>query len=117
MLWNRLCGHVAPQVHPLHSDKGSQYISLAYTQRLQEAELLASTGCTGDSYDNALAESINGLYKTEVIQRKSWKNHAEVELATRAWVDWFNHLRLLERLGHILPVETEKAYYGSSANK
>ena len=70
-----------------HSDKGSQYVSLAYTQRLQEAEVLASTGSTGDSYDNALAESINGLYKAEVIHRKSWKNHAEVELATLAWVD------------------------------
>ncbi|EFS9644041.1 IS3 family transposase [Salmonella enterica] len=99
-----------------HSDKGSQYVSLAYTQRLQEAELLASTGSTGDSYDNALAESINGLYKAEVIHRKSWKNHAEVELATLAWVDWFNNRRLLERLGHIPPVEAEKAYYASSAN-
>lgn len=91
-------------------------MSLAYTQRLQEAELLASTGSTGDSYDNALAESINGLYKAEVLHRKSWKNHAEVELATLAWVDWFNNRRLLERLGHITPVEAEKAYYASSAN-
>ena len=65
-----------------HSDKGSQYVSLAYTQRLKEAGLLASTGSTGDSYDNAMAESINGLYKAEVIHRKSWKNRAEVELAT-----------------------------------
>lgn len=70
-----------------HSDKGSQYVSLAYTQRLQESELLASTGNTGDSYDNALAESINGLYKAEVIHHKSWKSHAEVELATLAWGD------------------------------
>ncbi|EMF07173.1 hypothetical protein F518_03456 [Serratia marcescens VGH107] len=99
-----------------HSDKGSQYVSLAYTQRLQEAELLAPTGSTGDSYDNALAESINGLYKAEVIHRKSWKNHGEVELATLAWVDWFNNRRLLERLGHIPPGEAEKAYYASSAN-
>lgn len=99
-----------------HSDKGSQYVSLAYTQRLQEAELLASTGSTGDSYDNALAESINGLYKAEVIHRKSWKSHAEVELATLAWVDWFNNRRLLERLGHIPPVEAEKTYYASSVN-
>ncbi|MCW8114096.1 IS3 family transposase [Yersinia intermedia] len=96
-----------------HSDKGSQYVSLAYTQRLQEAELLASTGSTGDFYDNALAESINGLYKAEVIYRKSWKNHAEVELA---WVDGFNNRRLLERLSHIPPIEAEKAYYASSAN-
>ena len=102
-----------------HSDKGSQYVSLAYTQRLPEAELLASTGNTGNtgnSYDNALAESINGLYKTDVIHHKSWKNHAEVELATLAWVDWLNNRRLLERLGHIPPIEAEKAYYASSAN-
>ncbi|HHZ4916028.1 TPA: IS3 family transposase, partial [Salmonella enterica] len=81
-----------------HSDKGSQYVSLAYTQRLKEAGLLASTGSTGDSYDNAMAESINGLYKAEVIHRKSWKNRAEVELATLTWVDWYNNRRLLERL-------------------
>ncbi|HAG5916141.1 TPA: IS3 family transposase, partial [Escherichia coli] len=84
-----------------HSDKGSQYVSLAYTQRLKEAGLLASTGSTGDSYDNAMAESINGLYKAEVIHRKSWKNRTEVELATLTWVDWYNNRRLLERLGHI----------------
>ncbi|EHR6965913.1 IS3 family transposase, partial [Escherichia coli] len=84
-----------------HSDKGSQYVSLAYTQRLKEAGLLASTGSTGDSYDNAMAESINGLYKAEVIHRNSWKNRTEVELATLTWVDWYNNRRLLERLGHI----------------
>ncbi|EEC8566405.1 IS3 family transposase, partial [Escherichia coli] len=84
-----------------HSDKGSQYVSLAYTERLKEAKLLASTGSTGDSYDNAMAESINGLYKAEVIHRKSWKNRAEVELATLTWVDWYNNRRLLGRLGHI----------------
>ncbi len=83
-----------------HSDKGSQYVSLAYTQRLKEAGLLASTGSTGDSYDNAMVESINGLYKAEVIHRKSWKNRAEVELATLTWVDWYNNRRLLERLGY-----------------
>ncbi|ELL5779423.1 IS3 family transposase, partial [Escherichia coli] len=82
-----------------HSDKGSQYVSLAYTQRLKEAGLLASTGSTGDSYDNAMAESINGLYKAEVIHRKRWKNRAEVELATLTWVDWYNNRRLLGRLG------------------
>ncbi|EHL5123431.1 IS3-like element IS1203 family transposase, partial [Escherichia coli] len=81
-----------------HSDKGSQYVSLAYTERLKEAGLLASTGSTGDSYDNAMAESINGLYKAEVIHRKSWKNRAEVELATLTWVDWYNNRRLLGRL-------------------
>ncbi|WP_404998626.1 IS3 family transposase [Escherichia coli] len=99
-----------------HSDKGSQYVSLAYTQRLKEAGSLASTGSTGDSYDNAMAESINGLYKAEVIHRKSWKNRAEVELATLTWVDWYNNRRLLERLGHTPPAEAEKAYYASIGN-
>lgn len=96
-----------------HSDKGSQYVSLAYTQRLHDAELLASTGSTGDSYDNAMAESINGLYKAEVIHRQIWKNRSEVELATLAWVDWYNNRRLLERLGHIPPAEAEQRYYAS----
>ncbi|EEQ1545250.1 IS3 family transposase [Escherichia coli] len=99
-----------------HSDKGSQYVSLAYTQRLKEAGLLASTGSTGDSYDNVMAESINGLYKAEVIHRKSWKNRTEVELATLTWVDWYNNRRLLERLGHTPPAEAEKAYYASIGN-
>ncbi|HFI8477180.1 TPA: IS3 family transposase, partial [Escherichia coli] len=99
-----------------HSDKGSQYVSLAYTQRLKEAGLLASTGSTGDSYDNAMAESINGLYKAEVIHRKSWKNRAEVELATLTWVDWYNNRRLLGRLGHTPPAEAEKAHYASIGN-
>ncbi|XJM30112.1 IS3 family transposase, partial (plasmid) [Escherichia coli] len=99
-----------------HSDKGSQYVSLAYTQRLKEAGLLASTGSTGDSYDNAMAESINGLYKAEVIHRKSWKNRTEVELATLTWVDWYNNRRLLERLGHTPPAEAEKSYYASIGN-
>nr|WP_199899983.1 IS3-like element IS1203 family transposase [Escherichia coli] len=99
-----------------HSDKGCQYVSLAYTERLKEAGLLASTGSTGDSYDNAMAESINGLYKAEVIHRKSWKNRAEVELATLTWVDWYNNRRLLGRLGHTPPAEAEKAYYASIGN-
>lgn len=96
-----------------HSDKDSQYVSLAYTQRLK---LLASKGSTGDSYDNTMAESINGLYKAEVIHRKSWKNRTEVELATLTWGDWYNNRRLLERLGHIPPAEAEKAYYASIGN-
>ncbi|WP_434082235.1 IS3 family transposase [Escherichia coli] len=110
-LWTR---RPSGTVH--HSDKGSQYVSLAYTQRLKEAGLLASTGSTGDSYDNAMAESINGLYKAEVIHRKSWKNRTEVELATLTWVDWYNNRRLLERLGHTPPAEAEKAYYASIGN-
>ncbi|HDH7417667.1 TPA: IS3 family transposase [Escherichia coli] len=99
-----------------HSDKGSQYVSLAYTQRLKEAGLLASTGSTGGPHDNAMAESINGLYKAEVIHRKSWKNRAEVELVTLTWVDWYNNRCLLVRLGHIPPSEAEKAYYASIGN-
>ncbi len=99
-----------------HCDKGSLYVSLAYTQRLKEAGLLASTGSTGDSYDNAMAESINGLYKAEVIHRNSWKNRTEVELATLTWVDWYNNRRLLGRLDHIPPAEAEKAYYASIRN-
>ncbi|ENZ8259021.1 IS3 family transposase [Escherichia coli] len=99
-----------------HSDKGSQYVSLAYTERLKEAKLLASTGSTGDSYGSAMAESINGLYKAEVIHRKSWKNRAEVELATLTWVDWYNNRRLLGRLRHTPPAEAEKAYYASIGN-
>ncbi|MEF6528183.1 integrase core domain-containing protein, partial [Escherichia coli] len=86
------------------------------SQRLKEAGLLASTGSTGDSYDNAMAESINGLYKAEVIHRKSWKNRAEVELATLTWVDWYNNRRLLGRLGHTPPAEAEKAHYASIGN-
>ncbi|QUR12280.1 IS3 family transposase [Escherichia coli] len=110
-LWAR---RLSGTIH--HSDKGSQYVSLAYTERLKEAGLLASTGSTGDSYDNAMAESINGLYKAEVIHRKSWKNRAEVELATLTWVDWYNNRRLLGRLGHTPPAEAEKAYYASIGN-
>lgn len=100
-----------------HSDKGSQYMSLAYTQRLNDAALLASTGSTGDSYDNAMAESINGWYKAEVIHRQSWKTRQDVELATLKWVDWYNHHRLMERTGYIPPVEAEKAYYASLNNR
>ncbi|MBF1996681.1 transposase, partial [Serratia symbiotica] len=74
-------------------------------------------GSTGDSYDNAMAESINGLYKAEVIHRQSWKNLAEVELATLTWVDGYNNRRLLERLGHIPPAEAEKSYYATTGNK
>lgn len=92
-------------------------MSLAYTQRLKDAELLASTGSTGDSYDNAMAESINGLYKAEVIHRQTWKNRAEVELAPLTWVAWYNNRRLLERLGHIPPAEAEQIYYASIGNK
>jgi transposase InsO family protein len=94
-----------------HSDRGVQYVSIRYTERLAEAGIETSVGSVGDSYDNALAETINGLYKAEVIYRQSWKNREAVELATLAWVDWFNHRRLLEPIGNIPPVEAEQKYY------
>ena len=95
-----------------HSDRGSQYLSIRYTERLAEAGVESSVGSTGDSYDNALAETINGLYKTEVIHRRGpWRTVDEVEYATLEWVDWFNHRRLLEPIGNIPPAELEMAYY------
>ena len=94
-----------------HSDRGSQYVSIRYTERLAEAGVEPSVGSVGDSYDNALAETINGLYKAEVIHRQSWKNLEAVELATLEWVDWFNHRRLLEPIGNIPPAEAEANYY------
>lgn len=97
-----------------HSDRGSQYVSIRYTERLIEAGIEPSVGSVGDSYDNALAETVNGLYKAEVIhRRKSWKSVEEVELATLAWVDWFNHHRLLEPIGNIPPAEAEANYYAA----
>jgi transposase InsO family protein len=95
-----------------HSDRGCQYLSIRYTERLAEAGVDASVGSVGDSYDNALAETINGLYKTEVIrQRGPWRHIDAVEYATLEWVDWFNHRRLLEPIGDIPPAELEQAYY------
>jgi putative transposase len=94
-----------------HSDRGVQYVSIRYTERLAEAGIEPSVGSVGDSYDNALAETINGLYKAEVIHRQSWKNREAVELATLTWVDWFNHRRLLEPIGNIPPAEAEAVYY------
>ena len=95
-----------------HSDHGCQYLSIRYTERLIEANIEASVGSTGDSYDNALAETINGLYKTEVIRHRSpWRNIDDVEFSTLEWVDWFNNRRLLEPIGNIPPAEFEMAYY------
>jgi putative transposase len=95
-----------------HSDRGVQYVSIKYTERLAEAGLVPSVGSVGDSYDNALAETINGLYKAEVIHRKGpWRSLEAVEYATLEWVDWFNNRRLLEPIGNIPPVEAEDAYY------
>jgi putative transposase len=95
-----------------HSDRGVQYVSIKYTERLAEAGLEPSVGSIGDSYDNALAESINGLYKAEVIHRRGpWRSMEAVEFATLEWVDWFNNRRLLEPIGNIPPAEAEAAYY------
>ncbi|WP_418134144.1 IS3 family transposase [Acidihalobacter ferrooxydans] len=95
-----------------HSDKGSQYVSIRYTERLQEAGIEPSVGSTGDSYDNALAETINGLYKAEIIHRRGpWKSADAVEWATLEWVSWFNNQRLMEPLGYIPPAEAEAHYY------
>ena len=95
-----------------HSDRGSQYVSIKYTERLAEAGIEPSVGSVGDSYDNALAETINGLYKAEVIHRRGpWRSFEAVEYATLEWVNWFNNKRLLEPIGNIPPVEAEKNYY------
>ena len=95
-----------------HSDRGSQYLSIRYTERLAEAGAVTSVGSRGDSYDNALAETIIGLYKTELIRRcRPWKGIDDVEYATLEWVDWFNHRRLLEPIGHVPPAEFEAAFH------
>ena len=100
-----------------HSDRGSQYVSIKYTERLAEAGIEPSVGSVGDSYDNALAETINGLYKAEVIHRRGpWRNFEAVEYATLEWVDWFNHRRLLEPIGNIPPAEAEELYYAAADN-
>jgi len=97
-----------------HSDRGVQYLSISYTERLAEAGIEPSVGSVGDSYDNALAETVIGLYKTEVIRRRGpWRNLEAVEFATLEWVDWFNNRRLLEPIGNIPPIEYEKLYYQS----
>jgi transposase InsO family protein len=94
-----------------HSDHGVQYLSIRYTERLAQAGIEASVGSVGDSYDNALAETINGLYKAEVIHPNGpWRSVEEVEFATLTWVDWFNYKRLLEPIGHVPPAEFEALY-------
>lgn len=102
--------HSGGLVH--HSDRGVQYVSIKYTERLKDAGVEPSVGSVGDSYDNALAETINGLYKAEVIWRRGpWRNFEAVEFATLEWVDWFNNRRLLEPIGNIPPAEAEARYY------
>jgi len=101
-----------------HSDRGSQYVSIRYSERLAEAGIEPSVGSKGDSYDNALAETINGLYKAEMIHRRApWKTKESVELATLEWVSWFNHHRLLEPIGYIPPAEAEANYYRQLADQ
>jgi putative transposase len=95
-----------------HSDRGSQYVAIRYTERLLEAGIEPSVGSVGDSYDNALAETINGLFKTEVIRRRGpWRSMEAVEFATLEWVDWYNNRRLLEPIGNIPPAEAEARYH------
>jgi transposase InsO family protein len=111
-IWSR--SDIEGVVH--HSDRGSQYLSIRYSERLTEAGAQPSVGSVGDSYDNALAETIIGLYKTEVIHHRGpWRNLEAVEYATLEWVDWFNHRRLLEPIGNVPPVELEAAYHQSTS--
>ena len=99
-----------------HSDRGTQYLSMRYTERLADAGIEPSVGSRRDSYDNALAESVIGLFKTEVIRRRGpWRTLAAVEFATLAWVDWFNMRRVLEPIGYVPPAEYEARYYEQAA--
>ena len=108
------CGDgAADRIH--HSDRGTQYVSMRYAERLADAGIAPSVGSRGDSYDNALAESVIGLFKTEVIHRKGpWRHPEAVEFATLRWVDWFNNRRLVEPIGHVPPAEYEAQYYEST---
>ena len=113
-LYDRRRAEAVPLVH--HSDRGVQYLSIRYTERLAEAGIASSVGSTGDSYDNALAESVIGLFKTEEIYRRGpWKGLEDVEFATLEWVAWYNHRRLFEPLGYVPPAEFEEAYYARQA--
>ena len=113
-LWSR--STVKGVVH--HSDHGSQYLSIRYSERLAEVGAEPSVGSVGDSYDNALAETIIGLYKTEVIHRRGpWRHLEAVEYATLEWVDWFNHRRLLEPIGNLPPAELEMLYFHTGTAK
>ena len=113
-IYDRCGGGVDGLIH--HSDRGTQYLSMRYTDRLADAGIEPSVGSRGDSYDNALAESVIGLFKTEVIQRKGpWRHLEAVEFATLDWVDWFNMRRLLEPIGYVPPAEYEARYYAQVA--
>ena len=116
MRWSRHCGlaEIRQLIH--HSDRGVQYVSISYTERLAEAGIEPSVGSVGDSYDNALAETIIGLYKTELIYKEGpWRGMEQVELATLEWVDWFNNRRLFEPIGNIPPLSTR--YYTISSKR
>jgi transposase InsO family protein len=113
-IYQRRTDETSALVH--HSDRGVQYVSMRYTERLADAGIAPSVGSRGDSYDNALAESVIGLYKTEVIGRRDrWRNLEAVEYATLRWVDWFNHRRLLSSIGFVPPAEFEATYYQQAA--
>jgi transposase InsO family protein len=113
-LWARK--HPKGLIH--HSDKGSQYLSIRYTERLIQAGVVASTGSTGDAYDNAMAESINALFKAEVVHRSGpWKGVDDVEFATLQWVDWYNNRRILEPIGYATPAEFEMNFFNAAANR
>ena len=108
--------HTDALIH--HSDRGSQYVSIRYSERLAEAGIEPSVGSRGDSYDNALAETINGLYKAELIHRRApCKTKESLELATLEWMSWFNHHGLLEPIGYIPPAEAEENYYRHLASQ
>ena len=115
MLWSRALHDRRPVqgsglVH--HGDRGVQYVSIRYSERLAEAGIEPSVGSIGDSYDNALAETVHGLFKTELIRRRGpWRSLDAVEFATLEWVDWFNHRRILEPIGNMPPAEAEQRYY------
>lgn len=117
MPWNRRCtsrNRSQAAASCIIRTGGPKYVSIRYTERLAEAGIEPSVGSVGDSYDNALAETINGLFKAEVIHRRSsWRRIEDVELATLHWVSWFNHRRLLEPIGNIPPAEAEDAYYAA----
>jgi putative transposase len=111
-IWNRTRAGQDMSGLTHHSDKGVQYVAVRYTQRLAEAGAVASVGSTGDSYDNALAEAFNSLFKAELVRNKGpWKNIDDLEIATAEYIDWFNHRRLHGEIGLVPPIEFEEAYY------
>lgn len=115
-LYDREKAACEPLIH--HSDRGVQYLAMRYTDRLAEADIEPSVGSRGDSYDNALAESVIGLYKTEVIRRRGpWRGLEDVEYATLEWVHWYNHQRILEPIGYVPPAEHEENYYREQATQ